>query len=219
MDKCIAYAKAHALPERADRTVWEVFDEERPGSFRIADASSRVEDVPGPLRQQQILGERRRRWPSGRDPRLCRSHRHPAGWARRRRTCALLRSRRDDLRPWHYLPVLARKPGALRNGATFKDWVLPGTLERVRRKLAGSDDGDRQMVAILAAVLTDGLPALDAACAETLENGVHSADVILNILARRRDPELAAVIATPAALRLTHVPIADCARYDQLRSV
>lgn len=97
--------------------------------------------------------------------------------------------------------------------------MLPGALERVRRKLAGSDDGDRQMVAILAAVLTDGLPAVDAACAEALENGVHSADVILNILARRRDPEPAAVIATPAALRLTHAPIADCARYDQLRSL
>ena len=26
--------------------------------------------------------------------------------------------------PWHYVPVLARKPGALRNGAPFKDWVL-----------------------------------------------------------------------------------------------
>lgn len=30
MDKCIAYAKAHAHPERADKTVWEVFEEERP---------------------------------------------------------------------------------------------------------------------------------------------------------------------------------------------
>src|SRR5208283_4471179 len=68
--------------------------------------------------------------------------------------------------PWHYVPVLARKPGALRNGAPFKDWVLPAALERVRRKLAGSDDGDRQMVAILAAVLTDGLPAVEAACAQ-----------------------------------------------------
>ena len=90
--------------------------------------------------------------------------------------------------PWHYVPVLARKPGALRNGAPFKDWVLPAALERVRRKLAGSDDGDRQMVKILAAVLTDGLPAVEAACAEALGEGVHSADVILNILARRRDP-------------------------------
>ena len=40
--------------------------------------------------------------------------------------------------PWHYVPVLARKPGALRNGAPFRDWVLPAALERVRRRLAGS---------------------------------------------------------------------------------
>lgn len=63
------------------------------------------------------------------------------------------------------------------------------------------------------------LPAVDGACAEALENGVHSADVILNILARRRDPEPPAIIATPQALRLRHAPIADCARYDQLRSL
>ena len=44
--------------------------------------------------------------------------------------------------PWHYVPVLARKPGALRNGAPFKDWVLPAAMERVRRKLAGADDGN-----------------------------------------------------------------------------
>ena len=40
--------------------------------------------------------------------------------------------------PWHYVPVLARKPGALRNGAPFKDWLLPSAMERIRRKLAGS---------------------------------------------------------------------------------
>lgn len=42
--------------------------------------------------------------------------------------------------PWHYVPVLARKPGALRNGAPFKDWVLPAGIARVRRKLAGVED-------------------------------------------------------------------------------
>jgi hypothetical protein len=47
--------------------------------------------------------------------------------------------------PWHYVPVLARKPGALHNGARFKDWVLPAALERVRRKLANADDGNRQV--------------------------------------------------------------------------
>ena len=70
--------------------------------------------------------------------------------------------------PWHYVPVLARKPGALRNGAPFKDWPLPASLERVRRKLRGFDDGDRQMVKILSAVLSDGLAAVEAACAAAL---------------------------------------------------
>jgi hypothetical protein len=104
------------------------------------------------------------------------------------------------------VPVLARKPGALRNGAPFKDWVLPTALDHVRRKLAGSDDGDRQMVKILAAVLTDGLPAVEAACVQALSEGVHSADVILNILARQRDPGPPMTIMTPDALRLRHAP-------------
>jgi hypothetical protein len=121
--------------------------------------------------------------------------------------------------PWHYVPVLARKPGALRNGAPFKDWVLPAGLERVRRKLAGASDGDRQMVNILTTVLSDGLPAVEAACLEALREGVHSADVIINILARRREPEPPVTISTPEALRLRHAPVADCDRYDSLRRV
>jgi hypothetical protein len=100
----------------------------------------------------------------------------------------------------------------------FKDRVLPAGLERARRKLAGSDDGDRQMVAILGAVLTDGLSAVEAACAEATSEGVHSSDVIINILARQRDPGPVANILTPDALRLRHAPIANRARYDQLRS-
>ncbi len=119
--------------------------------------------------------------------------------------------------PWHYVPVLARKPGALRNGAPFKDWVLPSGLERVRRKLTGVGDGDRQMVAILTTVLSDGLPAVEAACNEALLENVHSADVILNILARRRETVVPITIMTPDALQLRHEPVADCARYDSLR--
>ena len=88
----------------------------------------------------------------------------------------------------------------------------------MRRKLKGSDDGDRQMVKVLSAVLTDGLAAVEAACAEALAGGVHSADVVLNILSRRREPSPTPTILTPDALRLQHLPIADCARYDSLRS-
>jgi len=132
--------------------------------------------------------------------------------------------------PLHYIPVLARKPGALRNGAPFKEWDLPSAMRRVQRKLGRVPNGDRQMVEILGAVLTDGLEAVEAACAEALSDGVHSADPqpsssdrwrtmasILNILARRREPAPPLTIATPDALRLTREPSADCGRYDSLR--
>ena len=84
--------------------------------------------------------------------------------------------------------------------------MLPAAMERVRRKLAGADDGNRQMVDILTAVLTDGLPAVEAACAEAIAHGVHSADVVLNILARQRDPGPPATILTPAALTFAMCP-------------
>ena len=80
------------------------------------------------------------------------------------------------------MPVLARKPGALRNGAPFKDWVLPAAIERIRRRLARTDDGNRQMIDILNAVLIDSLPAVEATCTEARGHGVHSADVVLNIV-------------------------------------
>ena len=51
--------------------------------------------------------------------------------------------------PLHYLPVLARKPGALRNGAPFREWDLPAAIRRVQRKLERQPGGDRQMVDIL----------------------------------------------------------------------
>ena len=93
----------------------------------------------------------------------------------------------------------------------------PGAIERVGRKLSAAEDGDRQMVQIPSAVLSDGLLAVEAACAEALADGVHSSDVVLNILGRRRDPGPPATIMTPEALRLTCEPAADCARYDSLR--
>ena len=50
--------------------------------------------------------------------------------------------------PRHYVPVLARRPGALRNGAPFKDWPLPSSIEKVRARLAGTDAEDRHTVRI-----------------------------------------------------------------------
>ena len=129
--------------------------------------------------------------------------------------------RRDQIiyDPWHYLPILVRKPGALRNGAPFKDWELPAGLAAVRAKLKSHADADRQFVKVLAAVLDHGLAAVEAACAEALAAGIASGDVILTILARQRQPAAPPSITTPAALRLKIEPAADCGRYDSIRKV
>jgi transposase len=119
--------------------------------------------------------------------------------------------------PWHYLPILARKPGALRNGAPFQNWELPPALTRLRKKLGRGDEADRRFVRVLAAVIDDGLEAVEGAVREALDAGAASDDVILNILARRREPERPPTISTSEALALSTPPIADCARYDLLR--
>ena len=225
LDKCIAYAKTHAHPERADTTIWAAFEEERPHLVPYRGRFDGFHALPASVSKTCLVRFDNNKYSVSASAvgRPVEIHAYADRIVIRQDGRIVAEHARCYGRgetvydPWHYVPVLARKPGALRNGAPFKDWVLPAALERVRRKLSGSDDGDRQMVSILAAVLTDGLPAVEAACAEALAEGVHSADVIINILARRRDPPPIGPIATPASLTLRHAPIADCARYDQLR--
>ena len=227
LDKSIAYAKAHKHPEITDQTIWQMFEAERPhlvpssGCFNGFHASTAAVSKTCLVRFDNVRYSVTSR-AVGRPVEV-------QAYADRiiiRQDGAIVAeharsfTRGDTIYdPWHYVPVLARKPGAWRNGAPFKNWVLPSGLERVRRKLRGSNDGDRQMVKVLAAVLTDGLSTVEAACAEALEQGTHSADVILNILSRKRDTPPPMTIMTPEALRLRHVPIADCTRYDSLRRI
>ena len=226
VEKRLAWAKSHAHPEQSERTIWEVFEEERPKLIEYRTRFDGFLSVPASVSKLCLVRFDNNHYSVNasavgraveiqayadrvvirRDGQIVAEHPRKFGRGE------------TAYDPWHYVPVLARKPGALRNGAPFKDWVLPAALDRVRRKLAGSNDGDRQMVKILAAVLTDGLSAVEAACGQALAEGVHSADVILNILARRRQPPVPAPIATPASLALHEPPIADCARYDSLRS-
>jgi hypothetical protein len=225
VEQCISYARAHPHPEVRDRTIWEQFEGERPNLVPYAGRFDGFHAVTASVSKTCLVRFDNNRYSVSA---------HAIGRPVEIRAYADRIELRQDGRPvgeharcfgrdqtvfnpWHYVPVLARKPGALRNGAPFKDWVLPTGLDRIRRKLAGSADGDRQMVGILTAVLSDGLPAVDAACQEALREGVHSADVVINILARRREPPPAAPIMTPAALELRHAPIADCTRYDTLR--
>jgi transposase len=227
LDRCVAYAKAHKHPELADRTIWQAFEEERPQLVPIRGPFDGFHPTEAAVSKTCLV-----RFDNNKYSVNSRAVGRPVeiqAYADRiviRQDGAIVGEhprcfgRGETIyNPWHYVPVLARKPGALRNGAPFKDWPLPASLGLVRRKLKGSDDGDRQMVKILSAVLTDGLAAVEAACAEALADGVHSADVVLNILSRQREPAPAVTILTPEALRLRHAPIADCARYDRLRRV
>ena len=121
--------------------------------------------------------------------------------------------------PWHYLPILARKPGALRNGAPFQDWALPPALAQLRRKLGKGDDADRRFVRVLAAVPEDGLEAVEAAVREALSAGTISDEIILNILSRRREPHDAQAMDVVVNLKLKHPPEANCGRYDTVRDL
>ena len=231
LDRCVAYAKAHKHPEIADRTVWQAFETERAHLVPIANGSTGRFDgfnaVTAAVSKTCLVRFDNNKYSvsSGAVGRPVEVHAYADRIVIRQDGVIVGEHARCFGRghtvydPWHYVPVLARKPGALRNGAPFKNWVLPANIERVRRKLKARDDGDRQMVAILSAVLTDGLGSVEAACAEVLDEGVHSAAVILTILARRREPTPAVTILTPEALRLRHAPVADCARYDRLRRV
>jgi transposase len=226
LDRCIAHARSQAHPEQKDRTVFAVFEAERSALIPYRGPFDGFHATSAAVSKTCLIRFDRNRYSVtssavGRpvdvhayaDRILIRQDGIIVGEHRRRFGC-------DQIAydPWHYVPVLARKPGALRNGAPFQDWLLPGALGKVRRRLAGSDDGDRQMVKILTAVLTDGLQAVEAACAEALAAGLAGADVILNALARRQQEAPAQPIATPARLALSLPPTADCARYDRLRN-
>ncbi len=121
--------------------------------------------------------------------------------------------------PWHYLPVLAKKPGALRNGAPFQGWELPPALTRLRRKLGTGDEAGRRFVRVLAAVSSDGMEAVESAIHEALDAGAVSDEVILNVLSRRREPPPARPLDVVVDLKLKHPLIADCARYDTVRGL
>jgi len=119
--------------------------------------------------------------------------------------------------PWHYIDVLEHKPGALRNGAPFKEWGLPEPLQAVRTALSLHPDGDRQFVGILCAVPTYGLEAVTAACAAALAAGTISRDIVLNLLSRNKETSEEVSCDLPLTLPpLKLPPVADCDRYDRL---
>lgn len=122
--------------------------------------------------------------------------------------------------PWHYLPVLEKKPGALRNGAPFVMWDLPIPIQTVRDRILKQPKGDRAFVELLMLAGEAGLDALTVACELALDYGVVSAAVVMNELRRLIAPHLpAAINNVPDGIVLAMEPLADCQRYDHLLGV
>ena len=214
LDKCVAYAKAHRHVDQPQRSIWDVFEEERGKLVDYRGPFDGFHTVPASVSKTCTVRFDNNKYSvqSNAVGRPVEIHAYADRIVIRQDGVVVGEHARSFGRgetiynPWHYVPVLARKPGALRNGAPFQDWVLPPAMQRVRRRLKAADDGDRQMVAILSAVLGDGIDAVDAACQEALDQSVCSAALIIDILARPRDPAPAVTILTPDALRLRHWP-------------
>ena len=160
MDRCIEDARTHPHPTIPGKTAWQVFEEEQPflmayrgpfdGFHATEVAVSKTCLVRFDNNQYSVAARAVGRPVDVRayaDRIVIRQDgeivaEHPRGFGRGRFVYD----------PWHYVPVLTKKPGALRNGAPFKGWQLPNALGRLRTRLSAHDDGDRQFVKVLAAV-------------------------------------------------------------------
>lgn len=115
----------------------------------------------------------------------------------------------------HYIALIQRKPGALRNGAPFAD--MPQPLLRLRQGLMRHDGGDKTMAQVLNCVASHGLEAVLVAVELVIESGVLGTEHVLNVLARLK------AVPTPesveSTLQLKEMPVANTGRYDSLRGM
>jgi len=86
----------------------------------------------------------------------------------------------------HYVALIQRKPGALRNGAPFAD--MPAPLQRLRQGLMRHEGGDKTMAQVLSCVMSHGLEAVLVAVELVIDSGALSTEHIQNVLARLNDP-------------------------------
>ena len=114
----------------------------------------------------------------------------------------------------HYIGLVQRKPGALRNGAPFK--TMPAPLQELQRQLLKNPGGDRVMAQVLSAVPLHGVEAVLVAVELALQAGRVSGEHVLNTLSRLKEP-CTMVAAVQTSLTLQVPPQANTSRYDGLR--
>jgi transposase len=123
--------------------------------------------------------------------------------------------RDQTLYDWtHYISLVERKPGALRNGAPFKG--MPAPLLELQRQLLRNPGGDRVMAQVLSGVTLHGLEPVLVAVELALQAGRVSGEHVLNILSRLQEPSKT-VTELSESIELEEPSKADVHRYDALR--
>src|SRR5438105_5117541 len=106
LDRCVVYAKAHKHPELADCTIWQAFEAERTQLVPIGGRFNGFNAIQASgSKTCRVRFDNNKYSVSSRavgrpvEIQAYAEHPHPPGRRDRRRSCAPLRSRRDDLRP------------------------------------------------------------------------------------------------------------------------
>ncbi len=120
--------------------------------------------------------------------------------------------------PWHYVPLLKQKPGALRNGAPFAQWVLPPSMIVIKQHYLKRLGGDKDFVNLLLQIQVHGMEVVTLACELAIEEQTLQLPAIINLINRLIEPCVEANIDAQHFPRLTVSPEANCQRYEQLRS-
>ena len=223
-DQCLSYAVSHKHPDTPLLTISDAFKEERRHLLTATVPFDGYRESDAKVSATALVSFDRNSYSvhvsAVGNPVTVRAYADRLTFVQDGRTVGFHRRRfgRGEVffDPWHYLEVLKRKPGALRNGAPFKEWNLPEPVGQVRQALARHHDGDRQFVGILSVVPIYGIEAVTKACADVLAANTVSRDVVLNLLSRTHEepqPETASTVHLPA---ITMLPVADCKRYDLL---
>ncbi|KPQ06841.1 MAG: putative Transposase [Rhodobacteraceae bacterium HLUCCA12] len=118
--------------------------------------------------------------------------------------------------PWHYVPLLDRKPGALRDGAPFVGWDLPEAMQQIKKHYMRDKGGDRDFVDLLLLALTHGMDVVETACDRAVEQNTLRLPAIINLINQVLEPVIPPLADTHGYPQLTLRPEADCKRYEAL---
>jgi transposase len=118
--------------------------------------------------------------------------------------------------PWHYVPLLKQKPGALRDGAPFKQWQLPVAINTIKHQYLKRIGGDREFVALLQLIQAHNIELVTTACERAIEEKTTQLAAIINLINRLIEPCIDLIDIPRNYPQLTVLPQANCKRYEQL---